>query len=243
MVRNREEAVKAAEATTTNQVGMCQKVTRGWFDAPSAGDQDHDGDADAYDGWLSEPEWARHPGDRNPPRGVPVSFRGGRRGNGHRAISKGNRVIRSTDMSGGSYSPGHVGNTTIGQIEQAMGVTYLGWSKTIDGIPIPDPPQTPTRISRFLDDAPRYRLKRLDRAIRNGRRGVVKDVRDAIDAEVPRLRRVTNSPRINEFLRVYKEYRVLRIDLLNKAIRQGRTGIVKDVRARIMQQIHKLPER
>lgn len=242
MVRNREEAAQAAEATKTNTPGMCQAVTRGYYLAPSAGDKDHDGDADAYDGWLSEPGMARHPGDRNPPRGVPVSFKNR---HGHRAISLGGGKIRSTDMNGNTYSPGHVGTTTISAIEHAMNVEYLGWSDTIDGIliPVPPPPSTETSVSRFLADAPRYRVKRLDRAVRNGRTGVVKQVRDAIDAEVPRLRQVKGSPRVTKFLTVYKESRVLRIDLLNAAIRQGRTGIVKDVRAQIMKQIHKLPER
>lgn len=240
MVRNREEAARVAEHTYTNQEGMCQKVTRGYYLAPSAGDQDHDGDFDAYDGWLSEPKSARHPGDRNPPRGVPVSFKNR---HGHRAISLGGGKIRSTDMNGNMYSAGHVGTTTIAAIERAMNVEYLGWSTTIDGVHIPVPEQEPTAISRFLADAPRYRMKRLDNAVRNGRTGTIKQVRDAIDDQVPRLRRVENSPRIARFLTIYKESRVLRIDILNAAIRQGRTGIVKDVRARIMQQIHKLPDR
>lgn len=242
MVYNREQAARRAEVTTTNVPGMCQQVTRGYYDAPSAGDQDHDGDFDAYDGWLSEPESARHPGDRNPPRGTPVSFKNR---HGHRAISLGDHKIRSTDMdSMGRYSPGRVSTVTIDQIEAAMNVEYLGWSKTIDGIPIPVPPEPmPTLVAKFLEGGPRYNEALLDRAIAHGRTGTVQSVRDEIDRQVHRLRRVEGSPRVDAFLKAHREDRLLRIGLLNKAIKAGRTGTVKDVRAKIMQQIHKLPPR
>ena len=142
---NREEAALRAEKATTFGVGMCQLWTREIFGAPSAGDRDRDGDADALDGWLSEPSAHRHPEDRNPPRGVPVSFNGGSRGFGHRAVSLGNGKIRSTDMSGSYYTPGRIGTCTIADIEKAMGVRYLGWSNTITGqvIPMPPPPAPP----------------------------------------------------------------------------------------------------
>jgi hypothetical protein len=136
-VFTREQAARRMEAARTNVPGTCQQWTRNMFGAPSAGDRDHDGDADAVDGWLSEPNDARHPGDRNPPRGVPVAFSGGSRGFGHRAGSLGRRRIRSTDMAESRYARGAVGTTTIDWIERSMGVRYLGWSETITGIPIP----------------------------------------------------------------------------------------------------------
>lgn len=240
MVFNREQAAQRAEATTRNIPGMCQQVTRGWFDAPSAGDRDHDGDADAYDGWLSEPANARHPGDRNPPRGVPVSFKNR---HGHRAVSLGGGRIRSTDMTAYGYAPGVVGTTTLAQIEESMDVEYLGWSETIDGLPIPlPPPPAPTLVQRFLEGGPRYDLKLLDRAVDNGRTGV-RDNRDEIVFQVKRLHLVKGSPRVNRFLETFKNDRVLRMGALNNAVKAGRTGIVKDVRARIMREIHKLPPR
>lgn len=136
MVFNREEAAKRAEAARTNDVGMCQLWTRTMFGAPSAGDRDLDGDADAVDGWKSEPTSARHPGDRNPPRGVPVSWSGGRNGHGHRAVSLGGGMVRSTDAP----SAGLVGTVDLGWFERHWGLTYLGWSETITGIVIPKPP-------------------------------------------------------------------------------------------------------
>jgi len=139
-----KQALVIANGTRVNREGFCQQVTRGYYLAPSAGDVDGDGDADAYDGWLSEPAWARHPGDRNPPAGYPVSFKGGSRGHGHRAISLGGGKVRSTDFDGLTkrYKAGVLGNSTIAEVEAAMGVTYLGWSKTIDGLTIPPDPVT-----------------------------------------------------------------------------------------------------
>lgn len=136
-ILSREQAIKKALAQQTNVPGTCQLVTRSWYNAPSVGDYDGDGDADAVDGWKREPEKAKR-FDRFPPRGFPVSFGGGSKGYGHRAISLGNGLIRSTDIDNGRYFKGRVGNATISQIETSMGVHYLGWSTTISGIPIPE---------------------------------------------------------------------------------------------------------
>lgn len=138
-INNREVAARKAEASTSNSPGTCQLWTRTQFNAPSAGDVDHDGDSDAIDGWKSEPTTHRHT-DRNPPRGVPIAFKNkSGTGHGHRAISLGGGKVRSTDMSGNTYKPGTVGTTTIAALESAMGLDYLGWSDTIDGEPIPLP--------------------------------------------------------------------------------------------------------
>lgn len=152
MVRSREEAIKAALKQTRNVPGTCQKTTRLWYDAPSAGDRDGDGDADAVDGWNSEPASARHPGDRNPPVGVPLAWKGGSKGYGHRAMTVPGG-IRSTDMSGNRYKSGITSTVTaktmseaISIIERSMGVQYLGWSETISGNRVytkPTPPPAP----------------------------------------------------------------------------------------------------
>lgn len=139
-IRTRAEAAHLAEAARTNKPGTCQAWTRALYGAPAAGDRDHDGDADAVDGWLSEPPAHRRPGDKNPPRGVPVAWAGGSKGFGHRAIALGDGLIRSIDMRDGRYKAGVVGTATIDQISRAMGLTYLGWSPTITGILIPGAP-------------------------------------------------------------------------------------------------------
>lgn len=171
MSTTREQAARNAEASKTNVPGTCQLWTRTQFGAASAGDQDRDGDADAVDGWKSEPISARHT-DRNPPRGVPVAFSGGSRGYGHRAVSLGGGKIRSTDMTATGYAPGVVGTTTIAQIERSMGVTYTGWSETISGNPIPNPQPAPPKPEP-IDFAGRARVIRraARRAKARGRNG------------------------------------------------------------------------
>ena len=188
MVFNREEAAKRAEAARTNTPGTCQMWTRNIFGAESAGDRDRDGDADAVDGWLSEPPSHRHPGDRNPPRGVPVAFSGGSRGFGHRAVSLGGGKIRSTDMTSSGYKAGVVGTTTIAQIERSMGVRYLGWSNTITGhlIPMPKPPPPPTRGPR-VDEA----LTKLQRAEKRSKEGTERDT--LLDRAIRALKRIKPS--------------------------------------------------
>lgn len=133
---DRAEIVARAKASTTNVPNTCQLWTRTICGAPSAGDFDGDGAADAEDGWKSEPAKYRHPGDRNPPAGVPVSYGGGSRDNGHRAITLGNGMIRSTDAAGW----GRVGTVPLDWPEKTWGLTYLGWSDTCDGWLIPEPP-------------------------------------------------------------------------------------------------------
>lgn len=162
MIYDREEAADRAELATENVPGMCQQWTRNIYGAPSAGDQDRDGDADAVDGWASEPVSARHPGDRNPPRGVPVAWGGH---HGHRAVSLGAGKIRSTDAGG----TGKVATVDLGWVERTWGLTYLGWSDTITGIPIPLPPPPPPKTTRgeHVDAA----LRQLRRADRTGTRG------------------------------------------------------------------------
>ena len=174
MIRNREEAVQAALATTRNTPRMCQSVTRGWYLAESVGDVDSDGDADAEDGWKSEPASAKHFGDRRPPRGTPVSYGGGSDDNGHRAISlgpvgpQGQYMIRSTD-GGGS---GVTATVPLDFPEREWNMPYLGWSETISGnhIPVPVPPAPPkpvkpskvnnvTRARDLLVKARKYSIK------------------------------------------------------------------------------------
>lgn len=145
-IRTSSQAIEAAKGQTRNVPGMCQYNVRTWFNAPSVGDRDGDGDADAVDGWKSEPLSARH-SDRNPPPGKPLSFKGGGKGFGHRALSGVNSVF-STDMYENRYRAGYTSRVTgtsvsdaIAKIERSMGVTYVGWSDTIDGYPIPKEPR------------------------------------------------------------------------------------------------------
>lgn len=172
MIRNREEAAKLAEASKSNVPGTCQLWTREKFNAPSAGDQDHDGDADAVDGWKSEPFHSRHT-DRQPPRGVPVAWSGGSKGHGHRAMSLGGGKIRTTDGAGA----GVVATRDLGYPEAQWGLKYLGWSDTIDGFPIPLPPP-PSRGARV--DAALKRLRSARNKSHGRRRNLIQRSIDAL---------------------------------------------------------------
>ena len=195
-IYDRETAARRAEASTSNRPGTCQLWTRTQFGAPSAGDRDGDGDADAMDGWQSEPTRARHVGDRNPPRGVPVAFSGGSKGYGHRAVSLGNGKIRSTDMTATGYKPGVVGTTSIAQIERSMGVRYLGWSETITGqpIPLPEPAKPKPKPVKPLPPAKRVKLlraaaRRAAKAGRTKRAARIRKWADRIEARAKKKAR------------------------------------------------------
>lgn len=167
-IRTGSQAIDVAKGQTRNAVGTCQYNVRSWFNAPSAGDRDGDKDADANDGWLAEPKSARH-FDRNPPRGRPLYFKGGRLGYGHRAMS-GVSSVFSTDMYNNRYKAGYTSRVTgtstsdaIAKIERSMGVTYVGWSDTIDGYPIPKetpvlerPKRTPVWMNKFIHLDPKH---------------------------------------------------------------------------------------
>lgn len=154
-IRTRKQAIAASLAQKTNVPGTCQLVTRGWFNAPSAGDVDKDGDADAIDGWLSEP-LAQRKFDRNAPAGTPIAFRNrDRNGFGHRALMLEGGKVRSTDFDTATqrYKKGVVGTAnSIEAVERAMGLVYLGWSPTIDGFQIPKDPEPipPTKRKKFM---------------------------------------------------------------------------------------------
>lgn len=134
-MRTAPQAIAVAKKATRNTPGYCQSWTRNLYLAPSAGDLDHDGDADAADGWKSEPVAARFT-DRKPMIGSPGFWSGGSAGHGHRAIcvgynSAGEALFRSTDA--GTRGRGYVGTRTLSWFEKTWGLKWVGWSKTITG--------------------------------------------------------------------------------------------------------------
>jgi hypothetical protein len=178
-VYTREEAAARSLQQNVNVPDTCQLVTRTWLGAPSAGDFDGDGAADAEDGWKKEPQAARHY-DRRPPLGSPVTYLGGSHDNGHRALSLGPDKsgvyhIRSTDGGG----RGRVATVPLDWPEKTWGLNYVGWSDTCDGFPIkPSPPKRPAtrgkrveaalvrlRAARAKSEKGSSRAKLLDRAI------------------------------------------------------------------------------
>jgi hypothetical protein len=163
-MRTPRQAVRAALDTVNNVPRTCQFVVRGWLDAPSAGDFDGDGAADAEDGWKKEPISARR-NDRNPPEGFPVYYSGGSQDNGHRALSLGDGKIRSTDAP----TVGHVSTVPLDWPEKNWGLKYVGWSTTMDGVPIPVPvvpPKSAFKPPTHVSIARRHLKAALKRALR-----------------------------------------------------------------------------
>lgn len=236
-ILDRDAAAAKAESETRNTPGYCQAWTDYVFGAPAVGDQDGNGRANAVDGWKSE-HGHQHDGDRNPPRGVPVAYSGGSHGDGHRAVSLGNGKIRSTDAGG----EGVVATVDLDWPEKTWGLSYLGWSDTISGQEIPLPP--PTRVTEFHESGPAYDVSLLDKAVANGRHGVVRHARNEIAQLVQRLPHHSGGDnRVDEFVKAFKEKRTLRMHLLKEAVDNGRTGVVKQVHDDIHAQIKQLPER
>lgn len=196
MVRSAPEAAKVALADKTNVPGTCQLATRTWLGAPSVGDVDGDGDADAVDGWKKEPASAKHT-DRKPPRGAPVAWSGGKHGYGHRALSLGPNAhgvyeIRTTDGNGS----GVVYTRPLRWVEDTWGLTYLGWSETISGQPIPglavkEPAKTPAKVLKSRGWMVDRAMKLLESTARRAKRQTYKAaLLDAIAAvrRIPKIK-------------------------------------------------------
>lgn len=176
------EALAVARATKVNKVGFCQMYVTGYYNALAAGDFDGDGAADAEDGWKKEPGSARHT-DRQGRVGYPAAFLGGSHDNGHRAIFCGPGRVRSTDFSSVTkrYTPGVVGEGTVAEVEAAMGVTYVGWSETINGQEIPHDVRT---RGEAVDEA----IRKLRRAEKRSKEGSLRQGR--INRALDILRRI-----------------------------------------------------
>jgi len=107
-------------------------------------------------GW--ERSDGKHPGDRNPPPGVPVWW--GRRYDGNAdgdvVISLGGGRVVATDWP----SWGVVGITTIDEREAQIGREYLGWTEAIFDVPVyapPAPDLSPAPVTSEEDDMIVYR--------------------------------------------------------------------------------------
>lgn len=106
--------------------GMCLNFVRTCFNiAPLY--------ASAYAAWTHAQH--RHVGDRTPPVGVPLFWKGGSHGYGHIALSAGNGLCWSSDVR----RTGYVDLVKISSIETAWGQEYLGWSEDLNGVRIYTP--------------------------------------------------------------------------------------------------------
>lgn len=143
MTYTRREAMeRAALADVYRPAGMCARWTREQYGIGPSGDADGDGDVDAIDAWKRAV--GKHPGDRNPPPGVPVFWSGGSKGHGHVAMSWPNGRVRGTD----SPTSGRIGTVDFDWIERAWGLRYLGWAEGLSGVLIPTDPAPAPRKRR-----------------------------------------------------------------------------------------------
>ena len=116
-------AVTNARQFTRYDVGMCLAFIRGeaWEIGSLYGS--------AIDAWYGAMH--KHPGDRKPPLGAPMFYRGGQYG--HIVINTGPGDIRSTDCP----SSGHVSEAGTDWPVKNWGQTYLGWTEDLNGVRLP----------------------------------------------------------------------------------------------------------
>lgn len=82
--------------------------------------------------WTHVARADRHPG-KQPPRGVPVFWRGGKYG--HVALSDGGGWCFSTDIK----RRGRLDRVRIDLVTQRWGYDYLGWTETLNGVRVYEP--------------------------------------------------------------------------------------------------------
>jgi len=89
----------------------------------------------------------------------------------------------------------------------------------------------------------RFRLIALDKAVKNGRTGIVKDVRDEIVRLVNSLPDDPDNSYVHQVKDYFQKYRVIKMGRLNQAVNRGRKGKVRQIRDEIVKQINRLPAR
>lgn len=117
-------AVDRANGWSSYDSGMCLKWVRGpcWDVGSYFGS--------AIEAWNGARD--KHPGDRTPPVGAPLFYKGNQYG--HVVIAKPNAAgMRSTDC----HTTGDVSDETIAWIENHWGYTYLGWTGDLNGVTLP----------------------------------------------------------------------------------------------------------
>lgn len=133
-----DAAVSFALATTRWRAsGLCLEFVDHCYGVPTSQLGDNGGPPngawqEAKDGWYYSEH--QHPGDSNPPPGVPCYWETGPSGNaaGHIVISLGDGWCRTTDYAGAAS----VSTQTIDSITAARRGGYLGWTEDYGGNPI-----------------------------------------------------------------------------------------------------------
>lgn len=115
-------AVDRANTWTSYASGMCLQ----WVRDKAWGVGSYYGSA--IDAWNGAAD--KHPGDRNPPLGAPLFYRGGQYG--HVVIARADDQ-RGTDCT----TTGRVSAAALSWPETAWGYAYLGWTGDLNGVDLP----------------------------------------------------------------------------------------------------------
>lgn len=148
-MRSAKEAAEFFKDKETNMAGRCLWHVQDAFQSPHMY-------VNAITQWYQAKH--KHFGDRTPPVGAPVYFKGGR--HGHVAIYVGGGKVRSTD-AGGS---GKMATVSIDWFLRNWGYTYLGWTEDIGGENIDFDDRVDVHVKKLragVDDSTSVRMLRL----------------------------------------------------------------------------------
>ena len=127
-----------------------------------------------------------------------------------------------------SYFKQHWGDSFQFGTDFLNGVVFDFYHKTKPE-PKPERDESP-RVENFRDSAPNWDVKILDRAAKAGRKDLAKDVA-AIEAAVKALPDDENEDsKVHDFKEAFAKDRILKMRLLNEAVKDGRVGAVKTQR-------------
>jgi hypothetical protein len=128
----------------------------------------------------------------------------------------------------GDYFTEHWGD------EFVFGATWLNGE-------ILDVPGQLSKVERFNNGGPVYNLNLLHKASMAGRERP-RQILSQIETQIRRLPDSPKLPRVREFKDEWRDTRKIDMFLLDAAVKDGRTGVVKKVRDEIKRLIEKLPD-
>lgn len=119
-------AMAKADKIRLGAAGHCLEAVRDLYGLDA-----NNHEPSAYAAWVYE---GGHDGPNThtvlkPPAGVPVFWSGGSRGYGHVAISDGLGAVYSTDVK----RDGRFDRVPLAWVHTHWGLTYLGWTETLEG--------------------------------------------------------------------------------------------------------------
>ena len=134
-VATAEQAVAFAKKQSTSGTSkwhnLCQSMVRQSFRLPAVAPS-------AKSAWENAKKKHKTTSTKNIPRGVPVFYKTSTK-NWHVVLSAGDGMCYSTDVGG----RGKVGYLSIKTLENAWGITLLGWTEDLNGFTVYTPSSKP----------------------------------------------------------------------------------------------------